>query len=94
MTSEQTEQFLTPAEGMVHVGYLELQTDICRACFCIVQEMLSPLLVFLPFVNEPQENKAQIPFCLAGRKIEALVVTYLNRVFSFLYLWMVSIGFT
>lgn len=35
----------------------------------MVQEMLSPLLAFLPFVNEPQENKAKIHFYIAGKKL-------------------------
>lgn len=31
--------------------------------------MLSPLFAFFPIVNEPQENKAKIHFCIAGRKL-------------------------
>lgn len=34
-----------------------------------MQEMLSALLAFLPFVNEPQENKAKIHFYIAGKKL-------------------------
>lgn len=42
-------QFLTPAEGMVHVGYLELQIEICGAVSasckkCFLHFLLSFLL--------------------------------------------------
>lgn len=41
-------QFLTPAEGMVHFGYLELQTEICRAVSTLCKEcFLHFLLSFL-----------------------------------------------
>lgn len=34
-----------------------------------MQEMLSPLFAFFPIVNESQENKAKLHFCIAGRKL-------------------------
>lgn len=34
-----------------------------------MQEMLSPLFACFPTVNEPQENKVKIHFCIARRKL-------------------------
>lgn len=61
-------QFLTPAEAMVHVAYLELQTEICGSVSASCKKCF-PHFLLLPFVNEPQENKAKIHFCIAGRKL-------------------------
>lgn len=86
-------QFLTPAEGMVHVGYLELQTEICRAVSTLCKEcFLHFLLSVLLWMNH-RRIKPKSTFVLLEERL-ALVVTYFNGVFSFLYFWMVSIGFT